>query len=121
MRNLVEHLDMSVLDELKDIMDDEFEFLLQTFIKDSAMHLEHIDQFAQQKDSDELRRSAHSLKGSSVNVGATQLHDLCAELEKAASDELWTQTSDQIEQIQREYMAVVECLTELLPGHNRSE
>jgi histidine phosphotransfer protein HptB len=81
----MDHLDYDALNVLKDVMGEDFPLLIETFVQDSDVRLE---QLAVMINADELRdtirRSAHSFKGSSSNLGAQKLSGLCAALEKKA-------------------------------------
>ena len=65
-------------------MEDEFGTLLQAYLEDSERQLHEVSDAWEAGDLDRLRRSAHSLKGSSSNVGAAALAALCGHLEEAA-------------------------------------
>jgi HPt (histidine-containing phosphotransfer) domain-containing protein len=75
------HLSPEVIQELRLIMGDEFGTLLQTFIADSRQRLTAIDEALQTADADMLRRAAHSFKGSTGNMGAARMSELCRQLE----------------------------------------
>ncbi len=81
---MAEMINMEVIEELRDIMEDDFPSLLQSFLAESARQYEQATQAWQTADFDTLRRSVHSLKGSCGNLGATQLEKTCAELEGLA-------------------------------------
>lgn len=78
------HVDDDTLRELQIVMGDDFGNLLQTFITDSAMRIATAQQAAAAADSDALRRAAHSFKGSSGNMGAPKLSELCRRIEELA-------------------------------------
>lgn len=78
------HLDLDTLHELRGIMGAEFATLLQTFATDSAMRITMLEEAAAAVDADALRRAAHSFKGSSGNMGARQLAELCRQIEQLA-------------------------------------
>jgi histidine phosphotransfer protein HptB len=80
----MEHLDYDTLGTLKQVMEDDFGLLLETFKQDSTDRLQKLREVIQSDDADQIRRAAHSFKGSSSNVGAQQLSALCAALEKKA-------------------------------------
>ncbi|MHC8291392.1 Hpt domain-containing protein [Pseudomonas sp. XS1P51] len=75
------HLDRNVLSALQEVMEDEYPKLLDTFLADSEERL-HLLQKA--GDVTRLIDAAHSLKGSSSNMGAIRLAKLCDELERRA-------------------------------------
>lgn len=79
-----ERLDQTLITELKVLMRDDFAALLEAYLEDSAHQLHEACDAWEAGDFERLRRSAHSLKGASGNVGAIALADLCADLETLA-------------------------------------
>jgi HPt (histidine-containing phosphotransfer) domain-containing protein len=77
------HLDETVLEELRDILEGEFPVLLQTYIADSIARLNDIEQAMAAADATALRKAAHSLKGSSGNLGLLAMAHYCSEIEEA--------------------------------------
>lgn len=77
------HLNRDVLVALQEVMEDEYPMLLDTFLADSE---ERLSLLRQQKDAGQLMETAHSFKGSSSNMGAVRLADLCHELEHRAKE-----------------------------------
>jgi HPt (histidine-containing phosphotransfer) domain-containing protein len=43
---------------------------------------EALDELARARDADAIRRAAHTLKGACQNVGATEMEQVCRELER---------------------------------------
>ncbi len=80
----MEHLDSETLNTLKQVMEDDFGLLIETFKQDSVDRLKKLHEVIQTSDADLIRRAAHSFKGSSSNIGALQLSVMCAALEKKA-------------------------------------
>lgn len=78
------HLDGDILDELRVIMGDEFAGLLHTFIQDSSQRVEAVERELGARNAVGLRAAAHSFKGSSSNLGARQLAQLCRQIEDLA-------------------------------------
>ena len=75
------HLDPSVLIALQEVMEDEYPELLDVFLRDSEERLLTL------RTADNallLMNTAHSFKGSSSNMGAVRLAELCHELEQRA-------------------------------------
>lgn len=77
------HVDREVLDTLRDVMEDNYPDLLDTFLSDSESRLHELQKTA---DAKALSEVAHSLKGSASNMGAVRLAELCQELESEAKD-----------------------------------
>ncbi|GGC75414.1 Hpt domain-containing protein [Marinobacter halophilus] len=76
------HLDEEALAELQDVMEDEFDVLIQTYLADSRTRLDSLRQTLEAADADAFAKSAHSFKGSCVNIGAPYLGVLCMEAEQ---------------------------------------
>jgi HPt (histidine-containing phosphotransfer) domain-containing protein len=106
-----QHLDRTTLQELRTVMGDDFTLLIQTFIKDSTMRIAAIQQAA--GDAEALRRAAHSFKGSSGNMGAQRLADLCRALEELARTGTTEGSEPLIDELAAEYAAVERDLNEL--------
>lgn len=90
-----EHVDVSVLGTLRDVMEGEYPALLDVFIKDSEKRVRELNQlirtpgFSVQSAAQlqQLGMMAHSFKGSSSNMGATRLTELCRLLEELARNQ----------------------------------
>lgn len=103
---MAEHLNSELFNELKDIMEEEFPLLLETYLRDSQLQYQRIDEAWKRQSMDEMRRSAHSLKGSSANIGAEQLAALCAELESKAKESDQTRMAAAVDAVSVELAAV---------------
>ncbi|VVO77744.1 hypothetical protein PS838_01634 [Pseudomonas fluorescens] len=75
------HLDRDVLSALQEVMEDGYPDLLETFLADAE---ERLKLLRRADNTDQLGAAAHSLKGSSSNMGATRLAELCHDLEQRA-------------------------------------
>ena len=108
--DLSQHLDIAALDELKEVMEEEFGILLQTFIEDSDIRLEDMRRAIENSKSDELLKSAHSFKGSCGNIGAFQLSELCKQAEQMGRDVELGKAPDLFKGIESEYKIVRDAL-----------
>lgn len=79
------HLDEQQLAELRDLMGPDFDGLLRAYLRDSRDRLLHLDLAIADRNWDIARRQAHSLKGSSSNLGAIALAQHCQQLEQTLS------------------------------------
>lgn len=113
------HLDHSVLSALRDVMEDEFPVLLDTFLADSVERLRQIQQALAPSDSQALRLAAHSFKGSCSNMGAPVLSGLCKQLEDIARREQLADAPALVRQIEEEFLVVRSLLQEELQGQKR--
>lgn len=91
----VDVLDRQLIAELRDIMGPEFPVLVQAYLRDAEARMQELrtalgtlpsreDDAAEARDAESARRAAHTLKGSSSNLGAVRVTRLCAELEELA-------------------------------------
>jgi HPt (histidine-containing phosphotransfer) domain-containing protein len=82
-------VDASALAALRDLQGegrpDLLAELLAVYLRDGPPRLAAIHEALARKDAEVLRRAAHSLKGSSSQIGAVQVARLCADLEEQAS------------------------------------
>lgn len=81
-----ERLDRDLLHELEILMEDGFVSLLEAYLRDSETRIFEAFEAWEAGDLERLRRSAHSLKGSSSNIGAQALAEYCSALEASARD-----------------------------------
>jgi len=77
------HVDRDVLDTLREVMEDGYPELLETFLADSESRLHELQDSTSAK---ALSDVAHSFKGSASNMGAIRLAALCQDLESNAKD-----------------------------------
>lgn len=82
---------------LRDVYEDDTAGMLELYdlmLKNGAMHLDKLDAAIRERDCEGVRKAAHSLKGSSGNVGAMPLSRLAAQVEDAARDEQWDKITE---------------------------
>lgn len=108
-----QHLDTAALSELKQIMGDEFSTLVTTFVNDSVIRIQAIKEAVASADTEEIRRAAHSFKGSASNMGATRLTELCRGLEERGHNGVTDGCDELMEQVIAEYNQVEAALNNL--------
>jgi signal transduction histidine kinase/DNA-binding response OmpR family regulator/HPt (histidine-containing phosphotransfer) domain-containing protein len=74
-------IDRNVLEELYEIMEDDFVSVLESYLKSAPGLMHSIRDAVKAGDLESLVKSAHPLKSSSANVGAMELSILARELE----------------------------------------
>lgn len=77
-------LNTTSLDELKAILDDELYQITRLYADQLMTEVDKLKQVIDQGDMTAVNRLAHSLKGSSANMGATALAAEAMKIEKAA-------------------------------------
>ncbi len=108
-------LDASVIDSLREIMEDDFHDLLETYLGDAVLRMRAIEEAARREDADALRKAAHSFKGSSGNIGARQLSELCRQVEEAAAQGKCPEVDAFFGVVQEAYGHVVQQIQVLMP------
>ena len=79
-------VDLETLAELKDILAEDFNEFLDTFIADSLDRIQALEAALASLNLGALREASHSLKGSASNLGALQLTEACYALEHQAHE-----------------------------------
>lgn len=100
------HIDNQVLASLREVMEEEYPVLLDTFLVDSDERLRLLREALLNADAAAMRHAAHSFKGSCSNMGASLLAGLCKQLEDCARREQLEQAPALVEQIAREFAIV---------------
>lgn len=103
------HVDRDTLGFLQEVMELEYPLLLETFLGDLGARLQ---QLRDARDAEALGQAAHSLKGSSSNMGAVHLAELCRTMEgevyqlsPAAIEELLSEIAEEIALVEQLYKA----------------
>jgi HPt (histidine-containing phosphotransfer) domain-containing protein len=107
-------IDLATLNELKVIMEDEFDELVNIFISDGQTQIEQLAQAIAKQDDTSVRKIAHTLKGSSSNLGITDLSELCRSLEFKAAENDLSDADSSLQSIKTEYEQVKVTLEGLL-------
>lgn len=106
-------LDEETLVELRELMLDDFGQLLDVFFRDSLDRMANIDRALAANDTERVRQTAHSLKGSSANIGAKQLSARCQLLEDAGRDGDLNRSRDVFALVSQDWRAVSAALANL--------
>ncbi|AIY42260.1 diguanylate cyclase/phosphodiesterase (GGDEF & EAL domains) with PAS/PAC sensor [Collimonas arenae] len=77
-------LDRSVFDKLRDILGESLQQAVTPYLEDTPVYLEQLENAVSQKDAECARALAHTIKGSSGNLGATNVTQFAKEVEELA-------------------------------------
>lgn len=102
----VQHVNHDTLAALREVMEDEFSHLIETYIADSQARLGRLQRALVEADCDAARRAAHSFKGSCSNIGAAELVHLCQAIEQAAAAGSLKGLEHQLVELQAEFHQV---------------
>ncbi len=103
-------LDDSVFNELREIMGDALAEFLNTFMENSPMLIKNMETALTSGDTEALYHSAHQLKGGSGSLGASQLADLCAQIEQIGKAESMDGVTELLKQLKEEYAQLSDVL-----------
>jgi HPt (histidine-containing phosphotransfer) domain-containing protein len=107
-------IDLTTLNELKEIMADDFAELITVFISDSQIQLDDLTTAIAVLDAQDIKRIAHTLKGSSANLGIENLSGMCKKLELNAAQNNLSDANDLLKMISNEYNDVKIVLEKLI-------
>ena len=110
------HLDHEVLSTLREVMEDGYPLLLDTFLIDSE---ERLRQLKTDDTNQLIAATAHSFKGSSSNMGAIRLSELCDQLEQRAKELSPGSIEKLVVEIDREFSIVRSLYKEELERFHR--
>lgn len=99
-------LDQSIVSELKDIMEDSFDTLVQAFLEDAPTRIYAIRDGIQARDIEAVRMAAHTLKSSAANMGAMSLSEQAKKLETLAREGKLSGSVELLKQMAEEYKRV---------------
>lgn len=108
------HLDEEALTELQEVMEDEFDVLIETYLKDSSDRISYLRHAIGSADADAFAKTAHSFKGSSINIGAPRLGELCLKAEKTGKDNRLDEAEAVVKAIELEFLQVEQTLKRFL-------
>ena len=79
-------IDLETFNNLKELMEDEFSSLIESYLEDAPKLMEDILSSSREADVKVLVRAAHTLKSSSNNLGATALANVSQEIEELGKE-----------------------------------
>lgn len=104
-------VDLSVLDELKELLEEGFSILTEKFVEDGQERVQKIITAIKSEDTQALYNEAHGLKGSSRNLGAGPLAEVCGQLEAMGQENNLSSAGTIIAALQTEFAAACEVIT----------
>lgn len=107
-------IERGVLDVLKSMTGDSFIPVLKSYISMAENTFPAMSDAIRKKDAVTLRREAHSLKSSSMQVGAMQVGDMAGEIEKMSLEAKFDEINMAIPPIAEMSAQVISQLTELI-------
>ena len=107
-------IDHTVLDELKQVMGDDYKNVIHTYLQHSSQLFTKMKHMASEGNSEEVLRSVHSFKSSSKNVGAIKLGDMAFEIEQKLRNKEPVDMEQAIQRLLLAYDSAARSLKEML-------
>ena len=98
-------VDATVFSELQDVLGDDLADLFAEFLEDAPVLINQINEALESGSTDALRHAAHTLKGSSGNLGINGLSSHCQALERAALEGRTAACPDHFRAVQEAFSA----------------
>ncbi|MDH5517816.1 MAG: Hpt domain-containing protein [Gammaproteobacteria bacterium] len=96
-------IDLAVVETLKGLMKDKFNFLITTFIDNANSQLEQLQTAINSNEVKDIIALTHSMKGSSGSVGASKMHVLCKSYEEMARNDQLDDKDSWADNLKNEY------------------
>ncbi len=107
-------IDEMVLNDLKEIMEDDFNELIRIFVSDGIEQINALDTAINLKNYTDTKRIAHTLKGSCANIGAFKLSQTCKQLEYMITEKSLAGVVELQKKIALEFDETKKCLEDIL-------
>ena len=101
------HVDVAMLDSLKELLADNFVQLINAYITDGEARLERLNNAVTDQDLPSVTMETHALKGSSNNIGAEYFAGLCGALETQTRGGDASDLEQKVAAIVQEFAAIV--------------
>ena len=115
-------LEMDVIQELLDLGDggdpELLVDLIQMFLEDGPVKLQKILDGVCEGDLEKIERAAHSLKGSSGNLGAVALQDSAEIFQVASREKATDRMHDSVEKLSADFTSAETALRDLLEQYS---
>jgi len=95
--------------------------LLPVYLKSLPKYLSQIEHTFESGDSIQLARAAHTLRSSTVMIGADALADLCHQLENLANDNQMDAVAQRMDSLRYECAQVMVVLEKLLEEYSQQQ
>jgi len=101
---------INALKQLRDLLGDTYKDLLEAYLDDGPKKLSQMRSSFRDVDFETLANAAHTMKGSSLNLGARKLSEVCSEIERLARSSSTDGLEEKIGEVDLAYQEVKEIL-----------
>jgi PAS domain S-box-containing protein len=95
--------------------------LIPMFLEDIEPLLTQLEEAATSQNVADLKRAAHTIKGSSASLGIKTLSEMAKEVENMERDEKMMPTNAKIQELKRHYSQIKTALIKKYPYHNEDQ
>lgn len=110
-------VDMDTINRLKELSEDTPEFLgelVDIYLEQADTLMAQLREAHDKGDAETYKRTAHTLKGSSLNIGALEFAEICKILEHKSLSEDKEDMSGLLEELEIVYPKTIQALKEFL-------
>ena len=110
------------IDNDKELLKKIFHYLIDEFIDEYNNRVTRLKEFARKKDANMVKETAHGIKGSALNLGATSLAKASLQIEAICEDNKFYELDKAIKNIDDEFNALcIYVKEEILPGMKKEK
>lgn len=115
-KSISDHIDQKVIDELKELLDhDQLLDVTKLFVEHVEEKLEQFQKAVKQNNLTDIESISHSMKGSSANMGAILMSQICNEImESTQAGNLSDSINKSLGQLEKEFLLVKDYLEDHL-------
>ena len=99
-------MDRITLESLKELLEDSFSQLIETYLTDSQKRIDILCEAIPESNFEVIRHEAHGLKGSSRNLGINGVGDLCEQIEHQGREEVSEGMEQLFSAVQQQFAVV---------------
>lgn len=110
------------IDNDKELLKKIFHYLIDEFIDEYNNRVTRLKEFAGKKDANMVKETAHGIKGSALNLGATSLAKASLQIEAICEDNKFNELDKAIKNMDDEFNALcIYVKEEILPGMKKEK
>jgi histidine phosphotransfer protein HptB len=103
-------LDPSIFGEMRDLMDDALEEFINTYLENSPLLINKMQEGLDNQNTQDVFHTAHQLKGGSGSIGATKLANIAKDIEQIAKGGSTAGIETLLSQLKQEFELVEKAL-----------
>lgn len=107
-------LDEKVIAELNELMGDDYITVFEAFTRSADQAVQELKQAVENNDINAVETITHTLKGSSANIGAKKLSQICADMLEDARNATTVKFNTHLDMVVSEYGDVYVSIKKLI-------